>query len=122
MRRSERARYLGMQRSRQPKPVPEPVNAAFQTLPKMMGKADARAGQIERAVIDVAEAVLLSERVGEVFAATIIDTDDRGARIQLNTVPVVARLAGAGRKPGETIDVELSEVDVDRRTMRFVAA
>lgn len=103
-------------------PVPEPVSAAFEALPKVMGKADARAGQIERAVIDVAEAVLLSERVGEVFAATIIDTDDRGARIQLNTVPVVARLAGAGRKPGETIGVELSEVDVDRRTMRFVAA
>lgn len=103
-------------------PVPEPVSAAFEALPKVMGKADARAGQIERAVIDVAEAVLLSERVGEVFAATIIDTDDRGARIQLNTVPVVARLAGADRKPGETIDVELSEVDVDRRTMRFVAA
>lgn len=102
--------------------VPASVNTAFAELPKVMAKADARAAQIDRAVIDAAEAVLLSGREGEAFPATVIDTDDRGARIQLRTAPVIARLAGAGHSPGETLDVILSEVDVSRRTTRFAVA
>lgn len=102
--------------------VAPPVSDAFQSLPKVMAKADARAAQVERAVIDAAEAVLLSGREGETFAATVIDTDDRGGRIQLHDLPVVARLAGVGRKPGETLNVVLSESDVARRSLRFVAA
>ncbi|KQN24731.1 RNB domain-containing ribonuclease [Sphingomonas sp. Leaf38] len=103
-------------------PVPEQVSAAFEALPKVMSRADARAGQINRAVIDVAEAVLLSGREGEVFAATVVDADERGARIQLANVPVVVRLGGNGHKPGDTLDVALSDVDVTRRTIKFVAA
>ncbi len=103
-------------------PVPEQVSAAFEALPKVMSRADARAGQINRAVIDVAEAVLLSGREGEVFAATVVDADERAARIQLAKVPVVVRLGGAGHKPGDTLDVALSDVDVTRRTIKFVAA
>ncbi len=103
-------------------PVPEQVSAAFEALPKVMSRADARAGQINRAVIDVAEAVLLSGREGEVFAATVVDADERGARIQLANVPVVVRLGGTGHKPGDTLDVALSDVDVTRRTTKFVAA
>ncbi len=103
-------------------PVPEQVSAAFEALPKVMSRADARAGQINRAVIDVAEAVLLSGREGEVFAATVVDADERGARIQLANVPVVVRLGGTGYQPGDTLDVALSDVDVTRRTIKFVAA
>jgi exoribonuclease R len=79
-------------------------------------------GQIDRAVIDTAEAVLLSGREGDKFTATVIDTDDRGARIQLDSVPVVARLTGASYKPGQTLYVVLSEVDVPRRMINFAAA
>ncbi len=103
-------------------PVTEQVSAAFEALPKVMSRADARAGQISRAVIDVAEAVLLSGREGEVFSATVVDADERGARIQLANVPVVVRLGGNGHKPGDTLDVLLSDVDVTRRTIKFVAA
>jgi exoribonuclease R len=102
--------------------VTPPVDAAFAALPKVMSKADARAGQIDRAVIDAAEVVLLSGREGEVFGATVVDTDDRGVRIQLHDVPVLARLAGTGPRPGETIDVRLVAVDANRRTIQFVAS
>ncbi len=104
------------------KPVPDSVSAAFAALPEVMAKADARAGQIDRAVIDAAEAILLSGREGVAFPATIIDADDRGARIQLQDAPVIARLAGAGHAPGETLDVILRQVDVSRRTTRFAAS
>lgn len=102
--------------------VPDPVAAAFAALPKVMAHADARAGQIDRAVIDLAEAVLLSGREGEVFPATVIETDDRGARIQLGGTPVVARVAGQGHAPGDTIAVALTAVDVAHRTVRFAPA
>jgi exoribonuclease R len=102
-------------------PVAAPVSTAFAALPAVMAKADSRAAQIDRAVIDAAEAILMSGREGETFLATVIDPDDRGGRVQLHDAPVVVRLAGAGLKPGETLTVRLSDVDAARRTMRFVA-
>ncbi len=101
-------------------PVPDVVSAAFAKLPPVMARADARAGQIERAVIDLAEAVLLDGREGEVFAATVTDVDDRGARIQLCDRPVVARVATDGLHPGDMIRVRLASVDVAHRAIRFV--
>ncbi|NWO96455.1 RNB domain-containing ribonuclease, partial [Escherichia coli] len=46
-------------------PVPEVVGQAFERLPKVMGRADAVSGQIDRAVVDLAEAVMLMGREGE---------------------------------------------------------
>jgi exoribonuclease R len=103
-------------------PVPEAVNAAFGQLPPVMARADARAGQIERAAIDLAEAVLLSGREGEVFAATVTDADDRGARVQLRDLPVVGRIAETGRAPGDVLDIRLTSVDTDHRLIRFAPA
>ncbi len=101
-------------------PVPDVVSAAFETLPPVMARADARAGQIDRAVIDLAEAVLLDGREGETFPAAVTDVDDRGARIQLCDRPVVARVATDGLHPGDMIRVRLASVDVAQRAIRFV--
>ncbi|UZK64796.1 RNB domain-containing ribonuclease [Sphingomonas sp. M1-B02] len=99
--------------------VPDPVTQAFERLPKVMARADARAGQIERAVIDLAEAVMLTGKVGTAFAATVTDLDDRGARIQLCSLPITARVDVNGMAPGDSLQVRLSAVDTDRRTIRF---
>ncbi|WP_019832111.1 RNB domain-containing ribonuclease [Sphingomonas sp. PR090111-T3T-6A] len=103
-------------------PVPDAVSAAFERLPPVMARADARSGQIERAVIDLAETVLLADHEGELFTATVTDIDDRGARIQLCDRPVVARVATDGLHPGDTIRVKLDGVDMARRMIRFEAA
>jgi exoribonuclease R len=102
--------------------IPETVSAAFDRLPSIMARADARAGQIERAVIDLAETVLLASREGEVFAATVTDADDRGARIQLRDLPVVARIVDISQAPGNALDVRLTSVDTTRRLIRFAPA
>ena len=75
--------------------MPVTVTEAFARLPEVMARADARSGQIERAVIDLAEAVMLESRIGETFEAVVTDLDERGARIQLRALPVVARVAAA---------------------------
>ena len=101
--------------------VPDIVSAAFETLPKVMARADATAGRIDRAAIDLPEAVMLSSHEGDRFAATVTDTDDRGARIQLCDHPIVARLATPAL-PGDAITVRLTAVDIDKRTIAFAAA
>ncbi|QNA83543.1 RNB domain-containing ribonuclease [Sphingomonas sp. So64.6b] len=103
-------------------PVPEVVTAAFPRLPKVMARADALSGQIDRAVIDLAETVMLRDRIGETFPAIVTDVDDRGARIQLRDLPVVARVATKGLEPGDAITVRLSAVDLERRTIGFETA
>jgi len=99
--------------------VEERVSVAFEKLPSIMARADARAGQIERAVVDLAETVLLSHREGEVFSAVVTDTDDRGSRIQLRDVPVVARIIDTGLLPGSALNVRLTGIDAAHRLLHF---
>lgn len=101
-------------------PVPDVVKAAFEKIPPVMAKADALAGQVERAVIDLAEAVMLQPRVGESFAAVVTDIDERGARIQLRDLPVVARVDTHKAEPGEVVAVKLLAADPVKRAIQFL--
>ena len=100
-------------------PVPDVVTAAFSQLPVVMGRADTLGGQVDRAVIDLAEAVMLQNCVGHVFPAIVTDVDDRGVRMQLSDLPVVARVAAQGVRPGDALSVKVSGVDLERRSVAF---
>jgi exoribonuclease R len=84
-----------------------------------MGRAEALGGQIERAVIDLAEAVMLESRIGEIFPAIVTDADERGARLQLRHLPVVARVPAGHVRPGDTIRVRLKAADPAQRALTF---
>ena len=99
--------------------VPEAVSAAFEQLPAVMDKAEARSGQIERAAIDLAETAILVHRTGEEFDAVVTDIGETGARIQLCDLPVVARVAADGVVPGAALTVRLESADPARRTLGF---
>ena len=101
------------------RPVEAEVEAAFQRLGPVMGKADARAGQVERAVVDLAEAAMLADRQGESFEAVVIQIDEAGTRIQLCDLPVVARTTAHSVKPGQRITVRLDAADPVRRIVDF---
>ncbi|KQS04446.1 ribonuclease [Sphingomonas sp. Leaf357] len=103
------------------KTVPDVVAQAFETLPLVMARADAIGGRIDRVVVDLAEAVMLHGREGEVFAATIVDADDRGAHIQLRDLAVLASVKTAGR-PGDAVSVRLVAAEVEARTLSFAVA
>jgi len=100
-------------------PVPAAVEEAFARLPKVMARADALAGQIDRAVIDLAEAAMLEGREGEIFSAGVTDVDMRGARMQLSALPVVTRIDADGAAPGDSIRVRLLDADPARRSVHF---
>ena len=101
------------------RPVPAPITLALARLPKVMARADALGGNIQRAVIDLAEAVVLKDRIGETFAAIVTDIDQRGPRIQLCGLPVVSRLNDAEVEAGASIRVRLDEADPETRKIAF---
>lgn len=98
------------------RPVPDEVADAIERLPAVMQRADQQAGQVERAVFDLAEAVMLSGDVGRTFAAVVTDVDDRGARIQLRDHAVVTRVEARGVEPGDELRVRLLTADVGNGT------
>lgn len=91
------------------------------SLPATMDRAEDRASRVERAAIDLVEAVVLSGRVGESFVAIVTDTDRESASIQLGDPAVRARVStgGNGVTPGADVTVRLSAVDVPARRVEF---
>ena len=100
-------------------PVPDVVTSAFAQLPKVMAHADSLGGQIDRAVIDLAEAVMLKDSIGQIVPAVVTDVDERGARMQLRDLPVVARVDAHGVAPGDIVQVRLIAADPEQRSISF---
>lgn len=98
------------------------LNDAFGKLPGVMARAEEKAGQIDRATLDLAEAVMLEGSEGLLFSAVVTDVDERGTRIQLSDPAVVSRIDGKGAMPGDLIKVELVSVDISHRQVRFQRA
>jgi exoribonuclease R len=103
-------------------PVPDWVRARVPQLPDTMADADRRAHEVDRAVVDMTEAWLLSGRVGQTFPATVLDADEKAGTVALDDPAVRARCAGAGLPVGERVEARLVQADVATRTVRFELA
>ena len=103
-------------------PVPLDVRQAFERLQPVMDRANGLGGQIERAVIGLAEALMLQGHTGEIFNALVTDVDERGARIQLCDAPVVDRIDVDGLEPGSEVKVRLTQIDTVKRRIAFEQA
>ncbi|MGV9314391.1 RNB domain-containing ribonuclease [Streptomyces sp. NPDC003691] len=95
--------------------VPEWVLAALGALPGEMAAGARRAGAVERECVDLVEAALLRDRVGETFDGLVIDvkeSDPTAGTVQLSDPAVVARISGDGELPlGEPLRVRLTRAD-----------
>ena len=106
--------------------VPAWVREALPSLPELMETSDRRAGGVERATTDAVEAASLADRVGEEFAAVVVDVpegkDDGGAlEVQLVDPPVLARAKGAAEL-GAEVTVRLTGVDLSTGKVHFEVA
>lgn len=101
---------------------PAELDSAFERLPAVMARSDARDAQVSRAVLELAEAVALAPRVGERFSAIVTDSDDRGARIRLCDPAVVSRVRTSGLRPGDRIEVTLVAADAAKGIVTFAAS
>ncbi|MFI1488307.1 RNB domain-containing ribonuclease [Streptomyces sp. NPDC020747] len=108
---------------------PEWVLAALADLPKRMAEGTRRAGTVERECVDIVEAALLKDRVGELFDGTVVDVQEREptvGTVQLESPAVVARIKseeGAGSLPlGERLRVRLTQADPGSSKVLFAPA
>jgi exoribonuclease R len=99
--------------------LPGWVRPALVVLPGEMQRADQLAHEVDRAVVDATEAWLLSDRVGDTFAAVVIDADEHAGTVVLVSPAVRGRCAGPRLPVGESIQVRLVVADVDKREVRF---
>ena len=96
-------------------PRRQPAARGLEALPAEMAAGTRRANAVERAVIDLVEAVLLAGREGERFDAVVIDDGARPA----------ARPGRAGEArdgtpaPGTEVSVRLERADPATRTVTF---
>jgi exoribonuclease R len=99
--------------------VPAWITEAFHRAPEVMQRANSLANRVDRAALDVSEAIVLSARVGDVFDAVVTDEDDRGVRIQICEPAVVTRVAAHRVDPGDAVRVRLTRSDPATRVIAF---
>ncbi|MEV6169611.1 RNB domain-containing ribonuclease [Streptomyces sp. NPDC051954] len=95
---------------------PDWVLAALDTLPKEMADGTRRAGQAERACVDIVEAALLKDRVGEFFDGYVVEVEERRptvGKVQLDSPAVVAPIESTTDPLplGERLRVRLVQAD-----------
>ncbi|HUH54313.1 MAG TPA: RNB domain-containing ribonuclease [Rhodanobacter sp.] len=104
-------------------PVPAWVLAALPGLPATMQSCGRRAGQYESAVLNLAEAVVLASRVGEVFPGAVVEVDHEDPHkgtVIVREPAIEAGVSGADALPlGADVEVSLVEADPVRRVTRF---
>ncbi|MFH8927662.1 RNB domain-containing ribonuclease [Streptomyces pristinaespiralis] len=106
---------------------PEWVTAALEALPKEMAEGGRRGNTVERECLDIVEAIVLRDRIGEVFDAVVVDVkenDPSAGTVHLEDPAVVARVEGGGDALplGERLRVRLTEADPGRAKVRFTPA
>ncbi|MEU8982667.1 RNB domain-containing ribonuclease [Streptomyces sp. NPDC048309] len=106
---------------------PEWVLAALDGLPKEMADGSRRAGTVERECVDIVEAALLKDRVGDLFEACVVDVQEHEptvGTVQLESPAVFARITG-GTTPlplGERLRVRLTQADPASAKVQFAPA
>lgn len=84
------------------------------------GGSDTLAGKVERACIDLAEATVLADRVGDVFDATVLRSRNgkRTADVFVPSVSVMGKCVGDPAE-GEQVKIRLVAADVHKRSVEF---
>ncbi|WP_328313214.1 RNB domain-containing ribonuclease [Streptomyces sp. NBC_00442] len=102
------------------------VAAALDAVPKEMARGTSRANTVERESVDIVEAALLKDRVGEVFDATVVDVKEQQptvGTVHLTDPAVVARIESNDSLPlGERLRVRLTQADPGTAKVLFAPA
>jgi exoribonuclease R len=102
---------------------PEPeIRAALPELPALMAASDRRTREVERAVVDAAEAWLLHGREGHAFSAVVVEAEDGRGTVVLDDLAIRGKCTGEGLRPGTRVHVRLEAADVAGRSVRFTLA
>lgn len=95
--------------------IPRWVSERIESIPQIMDVSNRKASAYERRIVDLAEALVLGEHVGERFQAALVDvvpTTGKGT-YQISDPAVEVRIPDADKdKLGEMVTVEVVSVDL----------
>lgn len=94
---------------------------ALDELPSLMGQARQRESALERALLDMTEALVMECRLGESFDGVVVDVNKgrEQSRIQVREPAVVTTIPDDDLALGTTVKLRLDAVDVERRSVHF---
>ncbi|MEU6281426.1 RNB domain-containing ribonuclease [Streptomyces sp. NPDC047028] len=104
---------------------PDWVLAALPALPHEMADGARRAGTVERDCVDIVEAALLKDRVGEVFDGCVVELSDHQptvGTVQLDSPAVIGRIEGEHLPLGGRLRVRLTRADPGTAKILFAPA
>jgi exoribonuclease R len=101
--------------------VPAWAREALPELPGLLVAGGRLGGSVGRAVLDLAEAIVLAPRLGQRFEAAIIEVGEKSSDVRLEAPPILARCDGRGLTAGTRATIELTAADPIKRTVRFNA-
>jgi exoribonuclease R len=99
------------------RPVPPEIAAGLPALPQLMAQAGQRSAGVDRACVDLVEAIILQDQVGADFDAITID--DHPVTVQVTEPAVIAHCEGENLPLGERIRVRLVKADPATRQVVF---
>ncbi len=101
--------------------IPDWVRTALPGLPERMAEGARAANSFAAEVLNLVEAGLLADRVGESFPGTVVSTNSGGTHgTLLITDPYVeAKVDGTGLPLGDPMEARLAEADPMTRQIRF---
>jgi hypothetical protein len=102
--------------------VPAWARGALPELPELMAAANRKEHEVDRAVIDQVEAMLLSSRVGQVLDATVVSVERDATVAMTDPVVVAPATLRPTAEPGDAVKVRVESVDVDARRVHLAAA
>ena len=92
-------------------------------LPQTMQKADQMSHRYEGAVVDLVEAGVLRDRVGERFDGVVVDVDDKDDKrgtITIQDPAIEARVTASEPMPlGNEVAATLTQADIGSRSVVF---
>lgn len=104
--------------------VPAWVGEALDLLPEEMTDSDRRANAYESACVNLVEAAVMVDLVGQTFPGVVVDLHENGGRgdVVLQEPAVQGTITGTDLPLGTDITVRLVEVSIEGRTISFVPA
>jgi exoribonuclease R len=102
--------------------VPAWARSGISELPHLMAAADQHAHRVDHAVVNLAETLLLQNRIGEHFDGVVVEVEDGHGEIQLRDPAVRARIEGDRLPLGAQLSARLVTADVATRTLVFAPA
>ncbi|MEI2713484.1 MAG: RNB domain-containing ribonuclease [Nocardioides sp.] len=104
-------------------PVPDWVRDRMGELPDIMRDSGRRANAYENGIVDLVEAGVLRDRVGQTFDAVVVERDDKDKRegsVTIEEPAIEAPVTADHELPlGESVRVVLTKADVTQRKVAF---